>query len=73
MCRNNEQQRALALRSTECAERSLAHAVFPYNAHQAGLANFRILSRTLSGFLGSKVDEYEWSVRLWLSGGEPEG
>lgn len=59
--------------SAECAEQSLAHAMFPYNAHQAGLANFRILSRTLSGFLGPEVDEYEWPVRLWLSGGEPEG
>lgn len=40
--------------SAECAERSLAHAMFPYNAHQAGLANFRILSRSLSGIFRAR-------------------
>lgn len=70
--KSNKELSLCALASAECAERPLAHAMFPYNAHQAGLANFRILSRTLSGFLGPEVDEYEWPVRLWLIGGEIE-
>lgn len=57
--KSNKELWLCAFASAQCAERSLAHAMFPYNAHQAGLANFRILSRTLSGFLRLEVDEYE--------------